>query len=506
MLDFFIQASVNRNHIKIYRSSIVLFVLKAIVSVFLFCNPITVQAQNDLLLTGLNEYKADTIGYVTINEIHLIGNKKTKKQIIYRELDIREGSLVPKKNIENYITSERNKVFNTQLFESVDVLVTQVADDVINIDFIMVERWYTWPVPLLELADRSFNEWWNNRNHDLSRIQYGLDFKQRNMRGRNETLDLLVKLGFSRQFTVGYSFPYIDKKQKTSLSFKGTFLEETTVAYKTEENKFVEVENDTEVLRRSWNGVINFGKRYGFYDHHNFSFQFTNDQVADTVAMLNPDFFLDGRTELKYFSLSYTYTRDKRDITSYPLDGYYLKFSLEKIGLGVFDDINSVNVAWTVNKFLPLGNTKRFFYFGGFAGKIGFPELVPYNNMRAIGYGSLMVRGYDNYVIEGQNVGVLKNEMKWRALSTKLKFDSIIKSKHVKQVPIDVLFKVYLDAGYSYFPQVDPSNAEFTNTPLIGYGFGLDLVTFYSSVLKFEYSFNRHGKGGGFYFYYSMDL
>ncbi|NLR93118.1 BamA/TamA family outer membrane protein [Flammeovirga agarivorans] len=467
---------------------------------------IDIQAQNDLLLTGLDQYAKDTVGYVRINSVNFIGNKKTKEKIITRELDIDNGSLVPKKGIKDYITSERNKVFNTQLFESVDVLVTEQGKDTLNVDFIMVERWYTWPVPLLELADRSFNEWWNNRNHDLSRIQYGLDFKQRNMRGRNETLHLLVKLGFSRQFTLGYSFPYIDKQQKTSLSFNTTFKEETTVAYKTEENKFVEYENDTEVQRRSYKGNVNFGKRYGFYDHHNLNFGFTYDVINDTIAELNPDFFLEGRTELRYFTLKYTYTRDKRDITSYPLNGYYIQAGIEKTGLGIFDDLNVVNVDWSLWRFWNMRKSNRWYYSLGFLGKLGFPEKVPYNQMRAIGYGGMIVRGYDNYVIEGQNAGVIKNELRLRALSTSLNFQNVIKSKHVKRIPIDILFKCYIDAGYAHFKDVDPSNADFTNTPLLGYGFGVDFVTFYSSVLKFEYSFNRHGRGGGLYFYYSVDL
>ncbi|WP_071397151.1 BamA/TamA family outer membrane protein [Flammeovirga pacifica] len=463
-------------------------------------------AQNDLLLTGLDQYEKDTVGYVRINAISFIGNKKTHPKIITRELDIRDGSLVPKKGIKQYITSERNKVFNTQLFESVDVLITDQGDDTINVDFIMVERWYTWPVPLIELADRSFNEWWNNRDADLGRIQYGLDFKQKNMRGRNETLHLLIKLGFSRQFTLGYSFPYIDKKQKTSLSFRTSYKEETTVAYKTEENKFVEYENDTEVQRRSWTGNVNFGKRYGFYDHHNLNFGFTYDMVNDTIAQLNPDFFLDGRTELRYFSMKYTYTRDKRDITSYPLNGYYLQFGLEKVGLGVFGDLNNLNLEWSTWRFWNINQANRFYYSIGFAGKLGFPEKVPYNQMRALGYGNMLVRGYDNYVIEGQNAGVFKNELRLRAFSTSLSFQNIIRSKHIKRVPIDVLIKGYVDSGYARFNGVDPSNAQFTNTPLLGYGFGIDFVTFYSSVLKFEYSFNRHGDGGGLYFYYSVDL
>jgi hypothetical protein len=40
------------------------------------------------------------------------------------------------------------------------------------------ERWYTFPVPIFELSDRNFNEWWQNYNHDFRRVNYGLRLYQ----------------------------------------------------------------------------------------------------------------------------------------------------------------------------------------------------------------------------------------------------------------------------------------------------------------------------------------
>ena len=40
------------------------------------------------------------------------------------------------------------------------------------------ERWYIFPLPIFELADRNFNEWWKTR--DFSRTNYGLSVVQNN--------------------------------------------------------------------------------------------------------------------------------------------------------------------------------------------------------------------------------------------------------------------------------------------------------------------------------------
>ena len=78
---------------------------------------------------------------------------------------------------------------------------------------------------IFQLADRNFNEWWENYNHDLSRVIYGLKLYQYNMRGRNETLTLTAQFGFIQRYELMYRIPYLDKRQKQGLIFQTDYID-----------------------------------------------------------------------------------------------------------------------------------------------------------------------------------------------------------------------------------------------------------------------------------------
>ena len=57
----------------------------------------------------------------------------------------------------------------------------------------------------------------------------------------------------------------------------------------------------------------------------------------------------------------------------------------------------------------------------------------------------------------------------------------------------------FLDMGYSDNLYPDESlNNKLENTLLVGYGTGIDFVTYYDLVLRLEYSFNRMSEHGFF--------
>ncbi|MCU7375765.1 hypothetical protein PEC18_34350 [Paucibacter sp. O1-1] len=65
---------------------------------------------------------------------------------------------------------DRRKVVNTNLFVTVDLLTQPNIDSVrTDIRIVVKERWYLIAVPVFQLADRNFNEWWYERKRDLSR-------------------------------------------------------------------------------------------------------------------------------------------------------------------------------------------------------------------------------------------------------------------------------------------------------------------------------------------------
>jgi hypothetical protein len=65
-----------------------------------------------------------------------------------------------------------------------------------------------------------------------------------------------------------------------------------------------------------------------------------------------------------------------------------------------------------------------------------------------------------------------------------------------------IYIKTYADFGYvknySVYEQND-LNTKLSNKFLLGTGAGIDIVTSYDTVLRFEYSFNSEGKGGFFF-------
>ena len=58
---------------------------------------------------------------VTIQRIFIIGNKKTKDQIILRELHFQEGDTVSLSRLNLYIERDRNRIYNLRLFNKVDI-------------------------------------------------------------------------------------------------------------------------------------------------------------------------------------------------------------------------------------------------------------------------------------------------------------------------------------------------------------------------------------------------
>jgi hypothetical protein len=44
-----------------------------------------------------------------------------------------------------------------------------------------------------------------------------------------------------------------------------------------------------------------------------------------------------------------------------------------------------------------------------------------------------------------------------------------------------------------------PENVRLANKYLFGYGAGIDIVGFYDSVIRFEYSLNNQGEGNFFF-------
>ena len=181
----------------------------------------------------------NTISKVIINKININGNKKTKKNIITRELSFREGQEFDKEKILSMINEDERKIINTNLFNEVNIYIRLIDFDnsksqKVDIDIDVIESFYWIPSVLFELSDRNFNDWWQNFDHDLNRINYGLGLTQYNLTGKSDEFELKFRLGFIKEFYVSYYIPYLSKKQKGGLKFNVNYINYDHLEFNTE--------------------------------------------------------------------------------------------------------------------------------------------------------------------------------------------------------------------------------------------------------------------------------
>ena len=179
----------------------------------------------------------------TVDSIHIDGNKKTKVQIILRELSFKKGDTIH--NWSYHQAQSRKQLINLFLFNEIAL---RKVGNTINID--VKERWYIWPKPELEYADRNFNQWWLSK--DPKRLIYGLNLEWYNLFGRNQTLTLNLINGYTKMAGVNYKVPYFNKKQTWGMQFVAQYSSNKEIWFKTANDKVQFFrDQDREMIRRS---------------------------------------------------------------------------------------------------------------------------------------------------------------------------------------------------------------------------------------------------------------
>ena len=120
--------------------------------------------------------------------------------------------------------------------------------------------------------------------------------------------------------------------------------------------------------------------------------------------------------------------------------------------------------------------------------------FTPYINNKSFGYKDY-VRGYEQYVIDGYAFMLAKLNIKYALLHQyRLKLPFKINKSHY-HVPAGVYLNFYADWGKVFNTTLSSItyNNTLTNTDLVGYGTGLDLVFFNDKILRIEYSYTILG-------------
>lgn len=429
--------------------------------------------------------------YIRIGGIHVAGNKKTKEHIITREIPFEEGDTLAVDRAKDLLLAAQTNVYNTELFISVEVFDKESIPGVFDIYVIVKERWYTLPIPYVELADRSFNVWLQKYNADLKRLSYGVNFLQQNLTGQNDDLNILATAGFNRQLEIDYTTPYLTQGMRSRMKLGlGVMGSKELPFITTDSNKLV-YHQSNETIRRSWRAEAGFIIRREIRKREWFRASLNSIELFDSIRVINHDFFNADETHFVYPEAEYKMKYDNVDNIMYPLKGNKYEVILSKRGLEWSGGVNRLFASAFAKWYRPIGN--NWFTKFEIQGQIMAPFDQPYFNKRALGYGSHYIRGYEFFVIDGVASFVTRADLKKRLALFEL--PTFLKARDYRRIPFAVYAKVYGDAGGAY----DRKTSMLGNSLLFGGGVGLDIVTVHDIAVSINFSVNSLGQRGIFF-------
>lgn len=433
---------------------------------------------------------------IRISSVNISGNKRTKNFIILREIQFKAGDRIRKDVLAQNFKQARTQVYNTNLFTEVKIDSTVLPDSSLQVNVRVKEKWYIYPTPQFQLADRSLNEWLKTYNGDLNRVIYGVKFAHYNFTGRRDQLKVFLLNGYARNFSLSYNNPSVNAALTKGIGIATGFTQNREIGYKVNYFNRVQFFKKPGFVRNSFVSSAGYTLRKGFFKSTGVGINLYYINVHDSVitSKYNPYYFNSSNKRTQLFpEISFAVGYTNTDNNNYPLKGISYGYGMSKRGTGFTGGINATTVSGAVSKFIT--HRKNWYSTVQASALVKVPFNQAFINLSGIG-----LRGLEYYVVSGVANTTLKYTLSKKV--TQFRLPIPFKIKAVPYIPFKIFAKTYADAGYSYTPP--QFNTRLNNTMLYTGGFGLDILTLYDIVLKLEYSFNQlgekglflHGKGG----------
>jgi outer membrane protein assembly factor BamA len=475
----------------------------------LFFGAISVNAQNkdgSVSLPGTFNYD-----HIIISKYSITGNKLTKDWYIIRELDFKMGDTLSTIDKQRGISFDskrfdvgdsselrlrmqysRENIINTKLFLTVDLGLEQMEGNYYRLLITVSERHYWWLFPVVKLNAPNFNEWL--RDIDLADLSMGLFFSHNNLFGTSNQTSLAGYLGKSYAVAWGYRIPWIGHGKKTGLTFGAAYENLYTVEY-------ASVENKRQIMysynsRQSVKVLTTFTLRPGLYNYGTARLIGEWITISDSLFSLDSNYLAKNKKTNLSFTLYLDYAYDSRNSKTYPLEGSYMRIFINKIGLGIISkDADYFFYGLDFHYYQNLG--KRFYAAEMFKLENSSGENHPYYYQLNMTQKKDFIRGYDLYTLKGDQMYYFRGNLKYVLVKPNIRKIDEEKSKNkFKALQYAFYLNLFTDAGYvsNKFTEDNPYN----NRMLYSWGLGLDFVTYYDMVLRFEYAFTSIGTSGFF--------
>jgi outer membrane protein assembly factor BamA len=431
-----------------------------------------------------------------IGKINLKGNQKTHDGIILRELTFKVGDCLNETLLKNAINQSRTNLLKLPLFNFVSIELIPINSSLCNIDIIVEERWFLWPQLAIINNERNFNTWLEE--HDFSRLDYRLSVKQYNTLGLNHIIRGGVSYGYTRELSLGYQNIAIGRNKKHLIGFYGSYSLYKSFFYRTYNNKQESFTSSNDDVLLNKNFRIEYFFRPAISIYHKLYISFQQVDISDSLLLVSPVFLAGSKKHNNFIEAQYHFIFDKRDSRSYPLSGSWLNFSIIKTGFRINNssEVNLLNFALSIKQYYPI--EEKLYGAHSFTIRKSMNGSQPYYYKENLGYIDF-IRGFEYYVIEGDDYYLLKNGLKYEILPQTIKYLNFIPVKKFKKIHYAIYLDAFIDIGYAH-----DKNAEallrnnMSDKVLYSFGLGFDLVTYYDKVLNIEYSFNSLKQKGIF--------
>lgn len=436
--------------------------------------------------------------WLSITRIHIEGNKKTRSATILRELEFAVGDSIREATLSSALERNRLRLMNIGIFSNAEILVagkTESGELALNI--VVTEGWYILPVPLLSLADRNFNVWWHEFHRSFKRVNYGIDWTQLNLTGRADALKAKAQFGYTNRYEIQYRSPSLNRQRTMGFETSISYARAHEVSFNTIGNKlqFLKIPETWLVEQLYIAGT--FTSRPKYFTTQSLTLEYRDTRIDDTIASyLNPDYFLNGALRQRHTSAIYGITLDHRDIRPYPLSGWRAIGEIRWNGLLPKDDLHVGRFFAQFDQYFPLAKWLSLETI--VKGRFSYPRRqLPWSNNQGLGYGGNFVRGFEYYVVDGLDFGVLRTSWHIQLLSKEFTLGRFMPAKAYRKLPLKLYLALNTDIGWTNDPYYSATNP-LANRAMFGYGPGLDVVAWYDKTIRMEWSWNDLGEHGFF--------
>lgn len=422
-----------------------------------------------------------------VQQILISGNQQTQNFIIEKELLFAEKQTYVAHELDSLMQRTKENLLNTSLFNYVYINKKQLDEHTVSVYVTVEERWYLWPRLVLAQGHHNFSSWIKNRDWDL--VYYGFTLNKYNFRGRKETIGVQFIWGFLHNVGFFYHDFYLGKQRKHAFDFAYQFTAQKKVAYNTFDNQLLYVSLTQNTILKKHEAQLNYS--YRPQTDHRFEVQsnWYRYQISDTIEALNANYLGLNTNLMQVFKTSVSHFFSTHNYNYYPQTGSSSELTLSNTS--TIDGLHTLKnqALWVGRKYVPV--SPKWIWANALEIQLSSPKHKPYILDRAIGYWH-NVRGYENYVINGDDFAIWHHEWKYKLLTNQVSQMQAIANEKFNKVYYSYFLNLFSDIAYVHDAQF--LNNPLANRALYSIGVGLDFVTYYDKILRLQFSINHQKK------------